>query len=675
MGDARRRVKLANLNHLGEEIAAQDRLLEEVARKSADWQGASDEVMATLRGLFDELRKALPRKQIALRDGNNIDGLRSQLSSASRKVKDAIEALSRDEAIKPAPNVSSEAIHVVFISSTFEDLREERAAVQKAVLQLGCLPIGMELFPSADDDAWGYIKGEIERCDYYVLIVGNRYGSVDPDGVSFTEREYRLARQLNKPCVVFVRSRAALIAGDKIEDDNAKKIKLDQLIAELNKSRLAQRFDNQDQLGGQAYISLDKLRKTRPTPGYIRASAHTSNSDLVALRTQYDALLAEHQSSLETSVDRPPVTPLSPEYLKLENDHNELKKSLFESQQSLRRCTDERDSLQSQLETPKIDPKPVSGADGFAFDPNLDRFRLNSSEGIALELAKSTSGMLGFTIAPVNTTAKMIESYQVGVTEANSWSAKHKQFLPCTGFNRKPAVRGGKLVPQTKHNGQWLIRVVGKEGEQSLTVYNDDSTPLRWPNDDPTDVQIWRLTIATASSDAPDFRGGKVAAMPPSYVVVRWDKKFSTLLMAPYDKPVEQEDGLSPTPLNPLNSAEDAVVDWLRRIHFQGRVRFRKPYPGIIAVTAQGDTIGYLIGSTAAGMERLIQETAFNNFDDLRRLYIVMISQDNRELTAAARSMLTRKLPARVFVTIGMVENGFFVPKEEHPQQAESRTA
>ncbi len=67
MDDARRRVKLANLNHLREEIVAQDRLLEEVARKSADWQGASDEVMATLRGLFDELRKALPRKQVALR--------------------------------------------------------------------------------------------------------------------------------------------------------------------------------------------------------------------------------------------------------------------------------------------------------------------------------------------------------------------------------------------------------------------------------------------------------------------------------------------------------------------------------------------------------------------------------------------------------------------------------
>src|SRR5215475_5569014 len=108
--------------------------------------------------------------------------------------------------------MAAETIHTVFISSTFEDLREERAEVQKAVLRLGCLPIGMELFPSVDDSAWGYIRGQIERCDYYILIVGIRYGSVDTsDGVGFTEKEYRLARQMNKPVLVFVRSSSVAV--------------------------------------------------------------------------------------------------------------------------------------------------------------------------------------------------------------------------------------------------------------------------------------------------------------------------------------------------------------------------------------------------------------------------------------------------------------------------------
>src|SRR5262245_31099313 len=45
--------------------------------------------------------------------------------------------------------MAGEIIYSVFVSSTYEDLREERAAVQKALLQLKCMPIGMELFGSA----------------------------------------------------------------------------------------------------------------------------------------------------------------------------------------------------------------------------------------------------------------------------------------------------------------------------------------------------------------------------------------------------------------------------------------------------------------------------------------------------------------------------------------------
>ena len=35
----------------------------------------------------------------------------------------------------------------VFISSTFEDLQEERRQVMQALLALDCIPTGMELFP------------------------------------------------------------------------------------------------------------------------------------------------------------------------------------------------------------------------------------------------------------------------------------------------------------------------------------------------------------------------------------------------------------------------------------------------------------------------------------------------------------------------------------------------
>ena len=89
-------------------------------------------------------------------------------------------------------------IHRVFVSSTYEDLREERAEVQKALLKLDCFPVGMELFPSADDETWEFIKRQIEESDYYVAIVAGRYGSLASDGLSYTQKEWEYAREIGK---------------------------------------------------------------------------------------------------------------------------------------------------------------------------------------------------------------------------------------------------------------------------------------------------------------------------------------------------------------------------------------------------------------------------------------------------------------------------------------------
>jgi hypothetical protein len=67
----------------------------------------------------------------------------------------------------------------VFVSSTFTDLKDERQAVLKAILELDHMPAGMELFPATDDSAWQLIKDVIDTSDYYALIIGGRYGSLD----------------------------------------------------------------------------------------------------------------------------------------------------------------------------------------------------------------------------------------------------------------------------------------------------------------------------------------------------------------------------------------------------------------------------------------------------------------------------------------------------------------
>jgi hypothetical protein len=86
-----------------------------------------------------------------------------------------------------------DARYQVFVSSTYADLEDERRRVIQTVIELDCIPAGMELFPATDEEQFQFIKRVIDDCDYYLLIIGGRYGSTTADGISYTEREYDYA--------------------------------------------------------------------------------------------------------------------------------------------------------------------------------------------------------------------------------------------------------------------------------------------------------------------------------------------------------------------------------------------------------------------------------------------------------------------------------------------------
>ena len=91
----------------------------------------------------------------------------------------------------------------IFISSTYEDLKDERRKVRDAILEAMHFPVGMELFGAADETAWKVIERTIDDSDYYVLILGNRYGSETNEGISYTQKEYMYARSKGIPVLAF----------------------------------------------------------------------------------------------------------------------------------------------------------------------------------------------------------------------------------------------------------------------------------------------------------------------------------------------------------------------------------------------------------------------------------------------------------------------------------------
>ncbi|HOH56072.1 MAG TPA: DUF4062 domain-containing protein [bacterium] len=88
----------------------------------------------------------------------------------------------------------------IFVSSTFNDLKSERQAAVEAILKAGHIPAGMELFIAGDKSQWEVIKKWILDSDVYMLILGGRYGSIEPkSGLSYTELEYDFAVKSGKP--------------------------------------------------------------------------------------------------------------------------------------------------------------------------------------------------------------------------------------------------------------------------------------------------------------------------------------------------------------------------------------------------------------------------------------------------------------------------------------------
>ena len=101
-------------------------------------------------------------------------------------------------------------IYSAFISSVFESLRDERAAVIDSLLDYRILPICMEHFTVSTSGKFSDIEALIDESDFFILLLGKHYGSCDEEGVAWTEREYEYAVKKKKQVVVIICDELAL---------------------------------------------------------------------------------------------------------------------------------------------------------------------------------------------------------------------------------------------------------------------------------------------------------------------------------------------------------------------------------------------------------------------------------------------------------------------------------
>jgi hypothetical protein len=202
-----------------------------------------------------------------------------------------------------------EKIYQVFVSSTYADLRDERRGVSETLAKAGFVPAGMELFPAADQQQLEFIKRVIDRCDYYVVIVGGRYGTLADDRISFTEKEYEYAICRGIPILAFLHAHPEVIPVGKTDESRSKARKLKLFRDRLAKGRLVDFWNEPAELCTKVVIAVTNAVNLSPGIGWVRgdqAAEPALYKDLEELRKKNQEL-EEKLSALEgTELTFPP---------------------------------------------------------------------------------------------------------------------------------------------------------------------------------------------------------------------------------------------------------------------------------------------------------------------------------------------------------------------------------
>ncbi|SFO93975.1 protein of unknown function [Oscillibacter sp. PC13] len=165
----------------------------------------------------------------------------------------------------------------VFVSSTYDDLKEERLAAINILLDNGCISVGMEQFPASGLGIMEYIEKSLIDCDYYILILAGRYGSLDSDGIGFTEKEFICAQEHSIPILVFCHNNIDLLPVSKCEGTDAGRQKLREFRNRALKNTMAKMYSSVDDLKTKIATSINRAKTDIPREGWIRASWATTH--------------------------------------------------------------------------------------------------------------------------------------------------------------------------------------------------------------------------------------------------------------------------------------------------------------------------------------------------------------------------------------------------------------
>lgn len=186
----------------------------------------------------------------------------------------------------------------VFISSTYTDLIDERQAAVEAILDAGHIPAGMELFKAGNDSQLKTIYKWIDESDVYMLILGGRYGTLEPkSNKSYTQLEYEYA--ISKKIPVFAVVLSSSFLTQKINAISLKEVTEQsepnkyQKFKSLVMSKIVREVDDCKDIKITIHSTLNEFINSYDLVGWVR---NNNENDTIQLLKDNNLLIKENNS-------------------------------------------------------------------------------------------------------------------------------------------------------------------------------------------------------------------------------------------------------------------------------------------------------------------------------------------------------------------------------------------
>lgn len=174
----------------------------------------------------------------------------------------------------------------IFVSSTYVDMIDLRLAAIEAILAAGHIPATMEQFVPGDETALEIIERWIDQSDAFILLLGGRYGSVEPkSGKSYVHLEYERALASNKPIYSMIMTPALLQSriqklGLDVADERQRQAEYQQFKA-IIQTKLYAPFDDAKDIKSGIFQKLPEWAQRTDLVGWVRGdeavAAETAN--------------------------------------------------------------------------------------------------------------------------------------------------------------------------------------------------------------------------------------------------------------------------------------------------------------------------------------------------------------------------------------------------------------